>query len=99
MAGRNGDAMTGGDMPGGLPYAATGSGPPLVVFPGMSRLIEIGNANAYRPLAAVTHRTAYVVGRPRSLPRGITMSDLAARHAGALRAHFGRPVDLIGIST
>jgi pimeloyl-ACP methyl ester carboxylesterase len=91
--------MTGGDLPGGLPYAATGSGPPLVVFPGMSRVSEIRDANAYRPLADVTRRVVYVVGRPRSLQRGITMSDLAAMHADALRAYFGGAVDLIGIST
>jgi pimeloyl-ACP methyl ester carboxylesterase len=91
--------MDGNDLPGGLPYAVAGSGPPLVVLPGLSRHIEIRNARAYWPLASVARRTVYVVGRPRALNRGITMSDLAARHAIALREYFGGPVDVMGVST
>jgi pimeloyl-ACP methyl ester carboxylesterase len=65
----------------------------------MSRHAEIRDAKAYNPLASVTRRTVYVVGRPRGLRRGITMPDLAAQHAGALSEQFGGPVDVIGIST
>ncbi len=56
-----------------LPFATTGFGPPLVVFPGLSRS-EIRDAKACRPLTAVTGRTVCVVDRPRNLPRGITIS-------------------------
>src|SRR5262245_10475540 len=87
------------DLTGGLPCAVTGSGPPLVVLPGLSRYSEIRDAKAYRPLAAITQRTIYVVGRPRALPRGISMTAMAATHATALQEHFGRQVDVIGVST
>jgi pimeloyl-ACP methyl ester carboxylesterase len=86
-------------LPGGLPFATTGSGEPLAVFPGMSRDSELRGAQAYQPLARVTGRTVTVVGRPRGLRRGITMRELAGLHAEALRGHFGGPVDLMGIST
>jgi hypothetical protein len=62
-------AMHAGDLIGGLPYVATGGGPPLIVLPGLSRYSEIRDAKAYRPLAAVTQRTVYVVARPRDLRR------------------------------
>jgi pimeloyl-ACP methyl ester carboxylesterase len=91
--------MDGNDLPGGLPCAVTGDGPPFVVFPGMSRSPDIRDAKAYVPLATVTRRTVHVVGRPRELSRGITMGELAARHAAALRERFAGPVDVMGIST
>jgi len=87
------------ELTGGLPCAVTGIGPPLVVLPGLSRYSEIGDAKAYRPLAATTQRTIYVVGRPRALPRGISMRAMAAIHATALQERFGRQVDVIGVST
>jgi pimeloyl-ACP methyl ester carboxylesterase len=53
----------------------------------------------YRGLASVTGRMVFVVSRPRKLPRGITMAELAAANVPAIRGHFGGPVDLLGIST
>src|SRR5215831_9620060 len=79
--------------------ASTGSGPPVIVLPGLSRREEIRSATAYRPLAAVTHRTVSVVARPRGLQRNISMEDLAAKQLAVLREHFTEPFDLMGIST
>jgi pimeloyl-ACP methyl ester carboxylesterase len=87
-----------GEFPGGLTYLAVGEGPPRVLLPGLAREAE-RRAQPYRGLARLTHREVYIVNRPCRLHRGITMAELAAAHAGALRAHFGTPVDLLGIST
>jgi pimeloyl-ACP methyl ester carboxylesterase len=57
------------------------------------------SAKAYGPLAAITHRTIYVFGRPRALPRDLTMDNLAARQMALLRERFSEPMDLMGIST
>ena len=92
-------AMQARELNGRFPYVATGGGPPLIVLPGLSRDSEIRDAKAYRPLAAVTQRTVYVVARPRELRRGITMRALAAIHAAALQEQFGRQLDVLGIST
>src|SRR5215467_10052436 len=92
-------AMQARELNGRLPYVVTGGGPPLIVLPGLSRYSEIRDAKAYRPLAAVTQRTVYVVARPRKLRRGITMRALAAIHAAALQEQFGQQLDVIGIST
>ena len=86
------------DLPGGLPCVSVGSGPPLVVFPGMSRA-PVERASNFAPLAHATKRTVFVVDRPRGLERGTTMADLAAMHASALHARFPDPVDILGGST
>jgi pimeloyl-ACP methyl ester carboxylesterase len=86
------------DLPGGLPCVSVGSGPPLVVFPGLSRA-PVEGAAAFRALAHATGRMIVVVDRPRSLARGVTMADLAASHAHALQARFADPIDLLGGST
>jgi pimeloyl-ACP methyl ester carboxylesterase len=93
-----------GTLPGGLAYLASGTGPPLVILPG------IGGDNAdrrggqrrttlraFRPLTA--RRTVYVINRPAGLPAGTTLRDLADRYAVALAEKFGAPVDVVGIST
>ena len=41
----------------------------------------------------------YVVNRRPGLAVGTSMADLAADHARALEAEFGRPLDILGIST
>src|SRR4029077_1386516 len=79
-------------------YLAVGHGRPLVVLPGLSRGLE-HNSLSFRPLSKVTQREVYVVNRPSKLARGTSMAALAAKHAGALQAHFGKPVDVLGIST
>jgi hypothetical protein len=86
------------ELEGGLPIVRTGAGEPLVVLPGLSRTPE-RSALAWRGLTHVTRREVFVVNRPRGLARGTTMAELAAVHARALASRFGRPVDLLGIST
>jgi pimeloyl-ACP methyl ester carboxylesterase len=43
--------------------------------------------------------TVLVVGRRPGLAPGITMAGLAAHHAEEVRARFGGPVDVLGVST
>jgi pimeloyl-ACP methyl ester carboxylesterase len=93
-----------GSLPGGLPYFAIGNGPDLVVLrgfttthtnpTGMALKFEI---RMLRPLAR--HFRVYAVNRPPSLPEGVTMADIATMHAHAIRARFGGPVDLLGMSS
>lgn len=81
-----------------FPGIIVGDGLPLVLFPGMSRTPEKRQL-PYVGLARITNRRVFVLNRPAGLPRGLTMHELAARHAEALARHFVDPVDLIGIST
>ena len=100
-----GHGVRSGTLTGGLPYLAQGSGPPLVVLAGLGkdnahphglqRRFELGTVRPY----ADAGRTAYWVTRRPGLAAGVTMADLAADHAVALRAEFGEPVDILGFST
>jgi pimeloyl-ACP methyl ester carboxylesterase len=98
--------MQSGELPGRMSFVAVGDGPPLVVFPGLSRVSAGSSSEAqmqegrhYRALARVTGRTVYVFHRPAGIAAGTTMAELAATHAAALEAHFGAPVDVMGAST
>jgi pimeloyl-ACP methyl ester carboxylesterase len=95
-----------GELPGRMSYVAIGDGPPLVVFPGMSREANGASTRSqaregshYSGLARATGRTIYVVHRPRGIGTGTSMADLATAHAAALRTQFAAPVDVLGIST
>ncbi|NRQ34112.1 alpha/beta hydrolase [Nonomuraea sp. NN258] len=88
----------------GLPCYTLGSGPPLVVL----RWFTPDHANpsgwelrselkAVGPLAR--HFTVHAVGRSPGLADGVTMADLAAQLAEALRGRFGEPVDVLGMSS
>ncbi|HLS76853.1 MAG TPA: alpha/beta hydrolase [Nocardia sp.] len=93
-----------GSLPLGLPYRALGSGPPLVFLrwftpdhanpTGMMRKAEIG---ALAPLAA--HRRVCAINRAPGMRAGMTMAEIADDHAAALRATYGGPVDVLGISS
>jgi pimeloyl-ACP methyl ester carboxylesterase len=93
-----------GTFENGLPYLVFGSGPPLVVLrpfsplhnnpSGVERLIEI------RPYASLADRfTVYSVNRGPGLPRGVTMAEIAAEHATAIREIGDLPLDVVGLST
>jgi len=87
---------------GVFPCLVAGSGPPLVVLAGLTPEAGVSSLrrmheSAMRPWAQ-TREVFYVNRRP-GLPRGMTMAELAAEHAEALREAFGEPVDLLGTST
>lgn len=95
-----------GTLHGGLPYLATGSGPPVVVLAGLDGTGGTTNPTGparswelhpYRLLAA--HRTVVVVRRSPGIAPGCTMAHLASQHAQALARELALPVDVIGVST
>jgi pimeloyl-ACP methyl ester carboxylesterase len=93
-----------GQLEGGLPYLSFGEGHPLVLFPGMGLTNEnptgIQRWGALRLFAPVARAfTVHRVGRRVGLEPGTTMADLASDYAVALDEEFGRPVDVLGIST
>jgi pimeloyl-ACP methyl ester carboxylesterase len=89
---------------GGVDRMVMGSGPPLVLLPGLSpenclpigsiRNGEIGTMSRY-----ADRFTVHWVGRPVGLPAGTTFAELTAAVADHLRAVFDRPVPVVGIST
>lgn len=89
---------------GTLPYAAVGSGPPLVVLSGLAPVAgEIGDSfvrSMLGPFGALSKtRRIVVFNRRANLPADLSMAQLAAEHADALRAGFDVPVDVAGMST
>lgn len=94
-----------GELAGGLPYAAFGEGPPLLVLGGltadhrppdsMDRWLLRGTFGG--PFLR-TFRV-HAVSRRAGLPRGTTMADLAEHVAVAIRADLDGPVRLVGVST
>lgn len=91
-------------MLGSIPYAALGAGRPVLVLAGLMPTTGVahdgtvkGVAGPVLPLAA--SRRVVVTNRRPGLPRGMTMAELAAEHADAVRAGFGEPVDVLGVST
>jgi pimeloyl-ACP methyl ester carboxylesterase len=90
---------------GGLECIVLGSGPPLVMLPGLApengrptaRPIRNGEVQAMARYAR--SHTVYWVGRPTGLTRGTSFAQLTATTAAALRAEFGAPVRVAGIST
>lgn len=97
-------AVREGWLHGGLPYLAIGSGPPLVVFVGLSSRHASPKGAArrlnLRPLEPLAARfTVYSVNRKPGLTRGSTIADLAGHYAEAIREEFGGPVPIYGVST
>ncbi|TAM89063.1 MAG: alpha/beta fold hydrolase [Jatrophihabitans sp.] len=90
---------------GVLPYGAIGHGPPIVVVAGLSPTTGVGSdrmvAATLGPLTALAPaRRLIVVNRRPGLPRGMTMAQLAAEHAAAIREGLAAgAVDVVGIST
>lgn len=93
-----------GLLPGGLPVLTAGQGPPLVVLrqfaPNNANPVGLWRWAELRPFAALMReRQVHLVSRMPGLRQDVTMVDLAAQHAQALRDHFSEPIDLVGIST
>lgn len=88
----------------GLDVLTWGSGPPVVVLPGISAHHRnpsgTERSTQTQGLAAVAERfTVHLLQRRAGLPAGTTMADLADDVAGAIRAGFDGPVPVMGIST
>lgn len=93
-----------GTWPGGMPYVAIGSGPPLVYLAGLSPhhspprgLDRRFLVQQLMPFAA--SRRVWWVNRRPGLAPDATMGDIATDYAQALRRRFDGPVDVLGIST
>jgi pimeloyl-ACP methyl ester carboxylesterase len=90
---------------GRLPYAALGTGDPVLVIGGLFPFTGPGSDRIARvmmigSLAGLADRRRLVcVNRRAGLPRGMTMADMAAEHAEAIRDGLGAPVDVLGTST
>lgn len=88
---------------GRLPCAATGSGDPVLVIAGLTPYTGPGGDRMARggfgPIEMLADRRRLVlVNRRADLPRGMTMAEMAAEHADAIR-ELGAPVDVVGTST
>jgi pimeloyl-ACP methyl ester carboxylesterase len=85
-------------------HAAIGSGPPLVLLPGLTASHEPPTGFQNRIQAASMRRaykgvTTHWIGRPIGLPEDTTMADLARYAADAIRSRFDGPVPVLGSST
>jgi pimeloyl-ACP methyl ester carboxylesterase len=92
-----------GDV-GRLPCLRTGSGPPLLYIGGLSPEAGVDASGTEWMVGSMLepfarHREVVYVNRRKGLPRGMTMAELAAEHAEAIRALGAGPVDVAGIST
>jgi pimeloyl-ACP methyl ester carboxylesterase len=89
---------------GRLPFAAVGKGEPVLVIaglmpytgPGGDRMVQLslGQLTAF-----ADRRRLVLVNRRPGLPRGMTMAEMAAEHADAIRGGLGGRADVVGTST
>lgn len=91
-------------LAGKIPYAAVGSGSPVVVSAGLWQSTGVDSDRFIRgslvPLRQLaTQRRLIVLNRRRGLPADMSMSDLAVEYAEAIRAVCELPVDVLGAST
>src|ERR1700760_1423602 len=89
---------------GAVECMVMGSGPPLVLLPGLapengrpSGLARNGELQTMAPYAR--DHTVYWIGRPTPLKGGTTFAELTAVTADAIRAEFDMPIPVLGIST
>jgi pimeloyl-ACP methyl ester carboxylesterase len=87
-----------------LPYAAIGKGDPLLVIAGLLPYTGPGPDRMARAaigwITEVADRRRFVlVNRRPGLSQGITMAEIAAEHADAIREGLGGRVDVMGTST
>lgn len=93
-----------GTWPGGMPFLAVGSGPPLVFLPGITPNHDPPTGadrrfQARRMLPYAGSRRVWWVNRRPGLDPAATMADIAADYAHAMLRRFDEPVDVIGEST
>ena len=89
---------------GAIPYAAVGAGQPLVLLAGLSPVAGEASDGLVRSVLApvrqlASQRRLVMLNRWAGQLAGLTMSDLAAAHADAIRGHLHLPVDVVGLST
>lgn len=88
-----------------MPFAAMGTGQPVVVLAGLSPTTGVSGDTMVRltlgPLARLADsRRLVVFNRRPGLPRGMTMSEFASEHADAIRVGFGdTALDVVGTSS
>ncbi|MFF0493475.1 alpha/beta fold hydrolase [Nocardia sp. NPDC004068] len=91
-------------MNDGLSMVAVGSGPPLVVLPGLGQgadlSVRVPRVAAWSNSALATglKRRIHLIHRPVAPPADMTVADLAGWHATALAERFGEPVDVMAVS-
>lgn len=91
-------------LAGVVPYAAVGSGPAVVICPGLWHTTGVQSDTLVRaaigPVRELrTGRRLIVLNRRARMATGVSISDIAAEYAHAIRDHFGERVDLVGTST
>lgn len=88
---------------GAIPYAAVGAGPPVVLLSGMWPVTGVAADGFVRgclaPVQRLRDRRVVVLNRWRGMPLDLTMAEIAATYADALRTELHSPVDLVGMST
>jgi pimeloyl-ACP methyl ester carboxylesterase len=89
---------------GRLPFFALGAGDPVLVIAGLMPYTGPGGDRMARAaigsLAPLADRRRFVlVNRRPGLPRGMTMAEMAAEHADAIREGLGGRADVVGTST
>ncbi|HEY0499766.1 MAG TPA: alpha/beta hydrolase [Kutzneria sp.] len=96
--------MIGERLNNGLTVITAGDGPHLVTLPGLGAGADLATkvppftAFSATTLASGLHRRIHHIQRPVNPLVGITLPDLAAWHAEALRTRFEGPVDVMGTS-
>lgn len=88
----------------GVPYAAIGSGPPVLVSAGLWPTTGVGSeamvSGAIGPLKTLAgERTLVVVNRRGGMPADLGMRGIAAEYAALIREEFGGRADVLGTST
>lgn len=88
----------------GLDLLSWGSGPPVIVLPGLSahhrNPTGMERSTQAQGLDGTAERfTVHLLQRRAGLPAGTTMADLAADVAAAIRAGFDGPLPVVGAST
>ena len=89
---------------GPLPCLEAGSGPPMLFIAGLMPYAGVdgpamARANGSMVAPFAEHRRVLCVNRRPGLPRGMSMAEMAAEHADAIRSLGAGPVDVAGIST
>lgn len=87
-----------------IPCAVVGAGDPVVVCAGGWPATGVDSDRFVRGVLVPVRRLAgrrrlVVLNRRSNLPTGMSIGELAAEHAEAIRSGFDTPVDLVGTST